>query len=74
AYSINLTGVPAGVDPVVSIKVGGIQIRNGKLSTLGSANGRECMGLHFGFVLLPIPTGITLLGILVYWPRRKKGV
>lgn len=74
AYTINLTGVPAGVDPVVSIKVGGIQIRNGKLSTLGSANGRECMGLHFGFVLLPIPTGIMLLGILVYWPRRKKGV
>jgi hypothetical protein len=70
AYSISLTGVPVGIDPVVSIKVGKVQIRNGKLSTIGK--GRGCFG--FGTVLVPLPVGILLLGVLVYLPRRRNGV
>jgi hypothetical protein len=72
AYAIGLTGVPAGVDPVVIIKVGKVQIRNGKLSTIGKVGG--CSGLHFGMAILPLPAGILLLGVLVYRPRRRNRV
>jgi hypothetical protein len=74
AYAISLTGVPSGVDPVVTIKVGKTQIRNGKLSTLSNGSGHKCMGLHFGTALLPLSVGMILLGVVMYRPRRKKTV
>ncbi len=68
AYVLTLTGVPAGVDPNVVIKVQGNEIRNGKLSTIGKE--RQCSGLP-GAALFPLPIGVLLLGALVYSPWRK---
>ena len=41
AYNITLVGVPAGVDPVVSISVDGHEIRNCKLTALGNCSGSQ---------------------------------
>ncbi len=41
AYNITLVGVPAGVDPVVSISVDGQEIRNCKLTALGNCSGSQ---------------------------------
>jgi hypothetical protein len=69
-YAVNLTGVPTGVDPVISINVGSTQIRNGKLSTLG--NGKHCGGLPFGLSAFPLLGGIVVVGLMAYRPRRKE--
>lgn len=70
AYVIKLVGVPAGADPMVSIKVADHEIRNGKLSKIGKAKG--CLGLHFATALYSLPVGILIIGVFVYLPRIRK--
>jgi len=70
SYAIKLTGVPAGADPTVSIKVDGHELRNDKLSSIGKR--KDCFShLGSGAVLVLIP-GMALLGLLIYVPRRRR--
>lgn len=68
AYTVNITNVPAGTDPMTTVVVDGVEIAKGKLSTIGTQDA-GCFKLDLKMVLIIIAI-LLVLGLII-WLLRK---